>query len=288
VGKHHSQLDLFTGELTDFKPRHRFTDEYCLVWYKFYPTLPDLKCGMMKVPYTGTKPSWIPLDDRDERESIFRFVDPVWGSDDKYWYIDHQGNQNSFKSYYETKCRKYDLAPGQPFRALIKPPEGYRCSYEYDEWDTHYFIEYTHCAQWTDKQKKQAWNNWLLARRNYAARDLTLYRRILHVQKNHPEKLCLYNKTVTTYGDNKSQKIVWTLRSELTDFHQRFDYYPYYQNLVHEWSSPTKVGGFYTEEEIAQLEQEGREYIKAWLLNNTQCKYKDVMKFMKKKIIHNE
>lgn len=292
--KHHSQLTLFAGELTDLRPRHYFCNDYCLVWYKFYPTLPDLTCGMMKVPYIGTKPSWIPeTEDKDERESIFRFFDDTlswFKSYLPYCQADKHGNTTEFKDKQEQQCRKLNLAPGQPFRAIIKPPVGYRCSYEYDEWDTDYYIEYTHQAEWSDSQKEKAWKQWLLSRRNLAARDLTILRRIKYVQMNHPENLFIYERFKNSYGDNnRGQGIVWTLRSDRIEFYRntRFSSYPYYQNEVYSYEV-YRTGSFYGESEVLELRQQARENIKAWLINNTNLSYKRIMKAIRKPIISND
>lgn len=244
---------------------------------------------MMKVPYTGSIPKWIPTDsDTEERENIFEFSKEIFGYKDRYCFVDHYGNQVGFKDQYEQECRKFDLAPGQPFRAVIYPPEGYRCSYEYDEWDTHYYIEYTHQAPWTDEQKKEAWNKWFLARRNYADRYLTVTRRIQYIQKNCPQHFTIYREHHNKYGENRHQKLTWWLRSSLVEVYNqsRFvDPYSYaYLNTICKWESPLSNGVFYEDYEVLELEQQAREYIKAWLIANTQIPYKKIMQFMKKPI----
>jgi hypothetical protein len=63
------------------------------------------------------------------------------------------------------------IAPGQPFQVAISEPYSYRCSYEYDEWDTEWSSELicvAHCSKLSATRRWEKFLQKLERRRLYA------------------------------------------------------------------------------------------------------------------------
>lgn len=82
---------------------------------------------------------------------------PEWFSDYSEW-IDNLVDGYRLGLSTMTFALEHGIAPGQPFLLEVGPPHSYKCSWEYDEWDTEYSIELVRVIPRDAKKAARSWS----------------------------------------------------------------------------------------------------------------------------------